>query len=102
MVGKVFPASLCGLCVTFQVLELRLQQWLAAGRSCLIVGDLNISPAAIDSCHPPAEFDHQRSDRLWLNKLLAPNGPGVVDAFRLFHPSRYAAGARHAAAVELV
>jgi exonuclease III len=71
-----------------QVLELRLQHWLAAGRSCLIVGDLNISPAAIDSCHPAAEFDHQRCDRLWLNKMLGPQGPGLVDAFRMFHPSR--------------
>jgi exonuclease III len=71
-----------------QALELRLQQWLAAGRSCLIVGDLNISPAAIDSCHPPAEFDHQRCDRLWLNKMLGQQGPGLVDAFRMFHPSR--------------
>jgi exonuclease III len=79
-----------GLCfhAAAQVLELRLQQWLAAGRSCLIVGDLNISPAAIDSCHPPAEFDHQRCDRLWLKKMLGPQGPGVVDAFRMFHPSR--------------
>ncbi|WIA12049.1 hypothetical protein OEZ85_012128 [Tetradesmus obliquus] len=72
----------------YKVLELRLQQWLAAGRACLVVGDLNISPAPIDSCHPPADFDAQRSDRLWLQQLLAPHGPGVVDAFRLHHPSR--------------
>jgi exonuclease III len=78
-------------CLALQVLELRLRQWLAAGRSCLIVGDLNISPAAIDSCHPAAEFDQQRVDRLWLNKLLAPAGGCAVDAFRLFHPSRYGA-----------
>lgn len=77
---------LFGCCL--QVLELRLQQWLAAGRACLVVGDLNISPAPIDSCHPPADFDAQRSDRLWLQQLLAPHGPGVVDAFRLHHPSR--------------
>lgn len=77
----------------FQVLEWRIRHWTAAGRQVIVVGDLNISPAPIDSCdpHPITQFV-QRPDRVWLNKLLGPEGPRVVDIFRHFHPNRCIAG----------
>eukprot|EP00775_Hariotina_reticulata_P013000 gene13000-13129_t len=73
----------------YKVLEWRVRRWLAAGRAVLVVGDLNISPQPHDSCSPApiAEF-LARPDRAWLQGLLGPLGPGVVDVFRLFHPHR--------------
>lgn len=73
-----------------QVLEVRLCQWLAAGRGVLLMGDFNISPQPVDSCKPhPIEDFQRRPDRVWLNKLLGPHGPGVADVFRMLHPARY-------------
>lgn len=74
----------------YQVLEWRIWRWTAAGRQVIVVGDLNISPAPIDSCapHPIPQF-LQRPDRVWLGKLLGPEGPGMMDVFRHFHPNRY-------------
>jgi len=54
-------------------------------------GDLNITPAPLDSCDPGphAEFA-ARPDRMWLARLL--RGP-FRDVFRVFHPDRHGASA---------
>ncbi len=61
----------------------------AAGRAVVLLGDLNISPAPIDSCDPgPAEDFAGRADRRMLTRLLTSSGGPFLDVFRRFHPDR--------------
>lgn len=69
----------------------RLQVLRAAGRCIILLGDLNISPAPIDSCDPgPIDAFVSRSDRRLLTRLLTANGGPFLDVFRKFHPDRCA------------
>lgn len=71
---------------------MRVEALRAAGHSVILLGDLNISPAPIDSCDPgpPDEFA-ERADRRQLARLLTANGGPFLDVFRRFHPGRSAA-----------
>lgn len=55
----------------------------------ILLGDLNISLAPIDSCDPgsPEEFS-TRADRRMLTQLLTHSGGPFLDTFRHFHPDR--------------
>ena len=60
-----------------------------AGRAVVLLGDLNISLATIDSCDPGnvEDFD-SRADRRMVTTLLTHNGGPFLDTFRKFHPDR--------------
>ncbi len=52
-----------------QALQLRWEDFLQRGRAVVVVGDLNICPAPIDSCDPEpnvsgSTFDFTRCERL--------------------------------------
>ncbi|KAK9901314.1 hypothetical protein WJX75_005948 [Coccomyxa subellipsoidea] len=67
----------------------RIQALRAAGRCIVLLGDLNISLAPIDSCDPgPIDAFVSRSDRRLLTRLLTANGGPFLDVFRKFHPDR--------------
>lgn len=62
------------------------------GRRVILVGDLNICPARIDSAErirlpPDPEWD-QRPARVWLSRLVTPPDGLLVDSFRLSYPTR--------------
>ena len=69
---------------------MRISVLREAGRAVILLGDLNISLATIDSCDPgkPEEFD-ARADRRLLTQLLTFNGGPFLDTFRKFYPDRY-------------
>ncbi len=69
---------------------MRIHALREAGRAVILLGDLNISLATIDSCDPgrPEEFD-ARADRRLLTQLLTVNGGPFLDTFRKLHPNRY-------------
>jgi AP endonuclease-2 len=76
------------------VLNERVRNLLASGKSVIIAGDLNVSRSPIDTADPVGAarrtdsgvFEDTNSRR-WLNQLLHPNGP-LVDTGRHFHPDR--------------
>lgn len=67
-----------------------MEACLAAGRSVILLGDLNICPQPIDSCDPGdlTKF-RDRADKQWLSSMMKHNGGSFVDLFRHFHPSRF-------------
>lgn len=68
----------------------RIQALRASGRCVILLGDLNISLAPIDSCDPgPIDAFTSRTDRRLLTRLLTSNGGPFLDVFRKFHPDRY-------------
>ncbi|GMP27150.1 hypothetical protein CsSME_00003274 [Camellia sinensis var. sinensis] len=69
---------------------LRSYRWeflLHQGRRIFVVGDLNIAPAAIDSCNPRPDFDKNKFRR-WFKSILVENGGYFFDVFRAKHPER--------------
>lgn len=71
----------------FKLLQRRWEALLGQGRRVFIVGDLNIAPFMIDSCHPGPDFEDNLC-RKWLRTLLKNGGGPFIDAFRAFHPHR--------------
>ena len=72
-----------------QALLLRIATLRAAGRAVILLGDLNISLAPIDSCDPgPLDEFVARPDRVMVTRLLSCNGGPFLDVFRRFHPTR--------------
>jgi AP endonuclease-2 len=76
------------------VLEERVRNLLAMGKSVIIAGDINICRAPIDTADPVGAARRTESGsfedtpaRRWLHHLLHPNGP-LVDTGRHFHPDR--------------
>lgn len=57
------------------------------GRRIVIVGDLNIAPAAIDRCDAEPDFE-KNVFRQWFRSLLVQNGGRLLDIFRAKHPDR--------------
>ncbi|XP_058187517.1 DNA-(apurinic or apyrimidinic site) endonuclease 2 isoform X7 [Rhododendron vialii] len=75
----------------FMMLQKRWSFLLHQGRRIFIVGDLNIAPAAMDSCNPGPDFDKNQFRR-WFRSLLVENGGDFFDVFRAKHPERWKAG----------
>lgn len=71
----------------FKMLERRWECLLHQGRRVIIVGDLNIAPAAIDRCDAEPDFE-KNEFRRWFRSLLAQNGGRLFDIFRAKHPDR--------------
>ncbi|EIE20130.1 DNase I-like protein [Coccomyxa subellipsoidea C-169] len=60
----------------------RIQTLRASGRCVILLGDLNISLAPIDSCDPgPIDAFTSRTDRRLLTRLLTSNGGPFLDAY---------------------
>ncbi|XP_058187512.1 DNA-(apurinic or apyrimidinic site) endonuclease 2 isoform X2 [Rhododendron vialii] len=76
----------------FMMLQKRWSFLLHQGRRIFIVGDLNIAPAAMDSCNPGPDFDKNHAlpcrFRRWFRSLLVENGGDFFDVFRAKHPER--------------
>ncbi|XP_059623496.1 DNA-(apurinic or apyrimidinic site) endonuclease 2 isoform X2 [Cornus florida] len=71
----------------FKILQKRWECLLRQGRNIIVVGDLNIAPAAIDSCNPGPDFE-KNEFRAWFRSLLVDNGGPFFDVFRAKHPDR--------------
>ncbi|CAL5324273.1 unnamed protein product [Camellia sinensis] len=71
----------------FTILQKRWEFLLHQGRRIFVVGDLNIAPAAIDSCNPRPDFDKNKFRR-WFKSILVENGGYFFDVFRAKHPER--------------
>ncbi|XP_052198019.1 DNA-(apurinic or apyrimidinic site) endonuclease 2 [Diospyros lotus] len=71
----------------FRILQKRWEFLLNQGRRIVVVGDLNIAPAAIDSCNPRPDFD-KNMFRRWFRSMLVENGGDFFDVFRAKHPER--------------
>ncbi|KAL6959945.1 DNA-(apurinic or apyrimidinic site) lyase [Sarracenia purpurea var. burkii] len=71
----------------FKILQKRWDILLQQGRRIFVVGDLNIAPAAIDSCNPRPDFEKNKF-RTWFRSLLVENGGDFFDVFRAKHPGR--------------
>lgn len=71
----------------FKILQKRCEFLLSQGRRVCVVGDLNIAPAAVDSCNPKPDFDKNEFRRLF-RSLLVENGGSFYDVFRSKHPER--------------
>lgn len=80
-----------------QALERRVRPYLEQGRTVVIAGDFNISPAAADRAMPIEDASDfaTRADRVWLHTLLASGGGPFIDTFRLHHPDRCLLGITH-------
>ncbi|KAK3006640.1 hypothetical protein RJ639_016418 [Escallonia herrerae] len=71
----------------FKILQRRWESLLHRGRRILVVGDLNIAPAAIDRCDAGSDFE-KNEFRKWFRSLLVENGGSFFDVFRAKHPER--------------
>lgn len=71
----------------FKVLQERWETLLSQGKRVIVVGDLNIAPAAIDRCDAQPGFEKNRF-RKWLRSLLRDSGGPFFDVFRSKHPER--------------
>ncbi|XP_019253135.1 PREDICTED: DNA-(apurinic or apyrimidinic site) lyase 2 isoform X2 [Nicotiana attenuata] len=71
----------------FKMLERRWECLLHQGRRIIIIGDLNIAPAAIDRCDAEPDFE-KNEFRKWFRSLLLQNGGRLLDVFRAKHPDR--------------
>ncbi|KAK3024459.1 hypothetical protein RJ639_042991 [Escallonia herrerae] len=71
----------------FKILQRRWESLLCRGRRILVVGDLNIAPAAIDRCDAGPDFE-KNEFRKWFRSLLVENGGSFFDVFRAKHPER--------------
>jgi hypothetical protein len=75
----------------------RVAALTTAGRRVVVTGDLNVTPTELDHADPvrwrrehPGQRFADRWTARWFAAMLAapPAGPGLVDAFRAFHPMR--------------
>ncbi|CAK9187993.1 unnamed protein product [Ilex paraguariensis] len=71
----------------YKILQRRWESLLHQGRRILVVGDLNIAPAAIDRCDAGPEFENNEFRR-WFRSLLMENGGPFIDVFRAKYPER--------------
>ena len=76
------------------VLEERVRNLLALGKSVIVAGDINVCRQPIDTADPVGAARRTESgvfedteSRRWLRRLLVPNGP-LVDSGRHFNPNR--------------
>lgn len=76
------------------VLEERVRNLIACGKSVIVAGDINVCREPIDTADPIGAARRTQSgvfedtpSRKWLKRLLYPNGP-LVDTGRHFHPDR--------------
>lgn len=73
--------------VFFKVLQKRWESLLSRGKRVIVVGDLNIAPAAIDRCDADPGFE-KNMFRKWLRSLFKESGGPFFDVFRSKHPER--------------
>uniref|UniRef100_A0A7N0UBW0 DNA-(apurinic or apyrimidinic site) endonuclease 2 n=1 Tax=Kalanchoe fedtschenkoi TaxID=63787 RepID=A0A7N0UBW0_KALFE len=71
----------------YQALQKRWEILLHQGRRIIVVGDLNIAPAAIDRCEAGPDFE-ENEFRKWLRSMFVENGGSFYDVFRSKHPER--------------
>ncbi|CAM8905176.1 unnamed protein product [Rhodiola kirilowii] len=71
----------------YKVLQKRWEVFSRHGRKIIVVGDLNIAPAAIDRCEADPDFE-KNEFRKWLRSLFVENGGSFYDVFRSKHPDR--------------
>jgi len=76
------------------VLEERVRNLLAFGKSVVVAGDINVCREPIDTADPVGAARRTESgifedtqSRRWLRRLLVPNGP-LIDTGRQFNPTR--------------
>jgi len=76
------------------VLEERIRNLLALGKSVVVAGDINVCREPIDTADPVGAARRTESgvfedtqSRRWLQRLLVPNGP-LIDTGRQFNPTR--------------
>jgi AP endonuclease-2 len=76
------------------LLEERVRNLLALGKSVIVAGDINICRAPIDTADPVGAARRTESgtfedteSRRWLDRMLHPTGP-LVDTGRHFHSDR--------------
>ena len=88
------PGHLKSVWWRWQALFMRMEALRSRGRNIVLVGDLNIAPAGIDSCDPGegGEFNTwlNRADRAFLRSHISSQGGAYVDIFRRYHPDRHA------------
>ncbi|XP_057947893.1 DNA-(apurinic or apyrimidinic site) endonuclease 2 isoform X4 [Malania oleifera] len=65
----------------------RWESLLRCGRRIFVAGDLNIAPAAIDSCRAGPDFEKNECRR-WFRSMLVEHGGPFFDVFRAKHPER--------------
>ncbi|KAM0942373.1 putative DNA-(apurinic or apyrimidinic site) lyase [Dioscorea sansibarensis] len=73
--------------IFFMILQKRWEFILSQGKRIIVVGDLNIAPAAIDRCDAEPGFEGNKF-RKWLRSLLRESGGPFFDVFRGKHPNR--------------
>ncbi|XP_031402844.1 DNA-(apurinic or apyrimidinic site) lyase 2 isoform X2 [Punica granatum] len=71
----------------YKILQRRWEHLLQQGRRILVVGDLNIAPAAIDRCDAGPDFE-KNEFRTWLRSMTVQAGGPFFDVFRALHPDR--------------
>ncbi|GAA0169849.1 hypothetical protein LIER_24237 [Lithospermum erythrorhizon] len=71
----------------YNIMQRRWESLLRQRRRILVVGDLNIAPAAIDRCDAGPDFENNEF-RKWFRSLLRENGGIFLDVFRRKHPER--------------
>ncbi|KAF5184149.1 DNA-(apurinic or apyrimidinic site) lyase [Thalictrum thalictroides] len=71
----------------FKILQKRWESYFMQGKRVVVVGDLNISPYAIDRCEAGPDFEKNQF-RKWLRSLLVEHGGPFIDVFRIKHPQR--------------
>ncbi|XP_057947891.1 DNA-(apurinic or apyrimidinic site) endonuclease 2 isoform X2 [Malania oleifera] len=71
----------------FKILQKRWESLLRCGRRIFVAGDLNIAPAAIDSCRAGPDFEKNECRR-WFRSMLVEHGGPFFDVFRAKHPER--------------
>ncbi|GAB2279454.1 hypothetical protein Dimus_014093 [Dionaea muscipula] len=71
----------------YKILQKRWDLLQGQGRRIVVVGDLNIAPAAIDRCDARPDFE-KNEFRRWFRALLVKNGGSFHDIFRDMHPER--------------
>jgi len=76
------------------LLEERVTNLIACGKSVIVAGDINVCRESIDTADPIGGARRTQSgvfedtpSRRWLKRLLYPDGP-LVDTGRHFHPDR--------------
>ncbi|KAI4314751.1 hypothetical protein L6164_027628 [Bauhinia variegata] len=73
--------------IFYKILQKRWESILHQGRRIFVVGDLNISPSAIDRCEAGPDFENNEFRR-WLRSMLVENGGQLYDVFRAKHPDK--------------
>ncbi|KAH7669025.1 AP endonuclease 2 protein [Dioscorea alata] len=73
--------------IFFMMLQKRWEFLLSQGKRIIVLGDLNIAPAAIDRCDAEPGFERNKF-RKWLRSLLRESGGPFFDVFRGKHPNR--------------